>query len=329
MRAHLSGKTCLVWSSANFQQLWEFGITPPRLGWQFVFRNTHGTSCRLGESFPYCHDAVNLLHSSDGTTPGTRIAAILLCQSRPHIIATLLSEHVGYYLHTIQCTQLAVWQPDFPYFACYCAFEWLWKLFQTFMPDNYPQPHMTPSQLPSPTTRKDVYFATATLPKVWTDAYVAPVFKKGPRCMPENYRPVSLTCVPVKILEHIIAKHYRDHLERHGIPNSLNHGFRSKFSCETQLLLTLQDLLTFWDRKIQVDIAILDFSKAFDTVPHDHLLGKLQFYGMHGPLLDWTASLLKTQTQSVVADGKHSKPATVLSGVSQGTVLGPFYSYCI
>ena len=102
--------------------------------------------------------------------------------------------------------------------------------------------------------------ATATLPKVWTDAYVAPVFKKGPRCMPENYRPGSLTCVPCKILEHIIAKHYRDHLERHGILNSLNHGFRSKFSCETQLLLTLQDLLTFRDRKSQVDIAILDFS---------------------------------------------------------------------
>ena len=114
-------------------------------------------------------------------------------------------------------------------------------------------------------------------------------------------RPVSLTCVLCKILEHIIAKHYRDYLERHGILNSLNHGFRSKFSCETQLLLTLQDLLTFRDRKIQVDIAILDFSKAFDTVPHGHLLGKLQFYGMHGPLLDWTASFLKTRTQSMAA----------------------------
>ena len=164
--------------------------------------------------------------------------------------------------------------------------------------------------------------ATATLPKVWTDAYVAPVFKKGPMCMPENYRPVSLTCVPCKILEHI-AKHCRDHLERHGILNSLNHGFRSELSCETQLLLTLHDLLTFRDRKIQVDIAILDFSKAFDTVPHDHLLGKLQFYGMHGTLLDWTASSLKTRAQSVVADGKHSKPTRVLSGVSQGTVLWP------
>ena len=148
------------------------------------------------------------------------------------------------------------------------------------------------------------------------------MFRMVPRWMPENYRPLSLTCVPCKILEHIIPKHYRDHLERHGILNYLNHGFRSKFCCETQLLLTLQDLLTFRDRKIKVDIAILDFSKAFDTVPHDHVLRKLQFYSIHGPLLDWTASFLKTRTQSVVADGNYSKLARVLSGVQQGTVLG-------
>ena len=139
--------------------------------------------------------------------------------------------------------------------------------------------------------------------------------------MPENYRPVSLTCVSCKILEHIIVRHFRTHLERHGILTPFNHGFRSKFSCE--LLLTLQDLLTFRDRKIQVDMAILDFSKAFDTVPHDHLLGKMEFYGIQGPLLKWTASFLKTRSQSVLVEGKYSKPAKVLSGVPQGTVLGP------
>ena len=156
---------------------------------------------------------------------------------------------------------------------------------------------------------------------LWTEAFIAPVFKKGARCMPENYRPVSLTCVSCKILEHIIVRHFRTHLERHGILTPFNHGFRSKFSCE--LLLTLQDLLTFRDRKIQVDMAILDFSKAFDTVPHDHLLGKMEFYGIQGPLLKWTASFLKTRSQSVLVEGKYSKPAKVLSGVPQGTVLGP------
>ena len=141
--------------------------------------------------------------------------------------------------------------------------------------------------------------------------------------MPENYRPVFLTCVSCKILEHIIVRHFRTHLERHGILTPVNHGFRSKFSCETHLLLTLQDLLTFHDRKIQVDMTILDFSKAFDTVPHDHLLGKMEFCGIQGPLLKWTASFLKTRSQSVLVEGEYSKLAKVLSGVPQGPVLGP------
>ena len=70
-------------------------------------------------------------------------------------------------------------------------------------------------------------------------------------------------------------------------------------------------------------MAILDFSKAFDTVPHDRLLGKLEFLGIHGPLLDWTAAFLKTREQTVVVDGSKSRPTKVISGVPQGTVLGP------
>ena len=73
----------------------------------------------------------------------------------------------------------------------------------------------------------------------------------------------------------------------------------------------------------QVDMAILDFSKALDTVPHEHLLGKMEFYGIQGPLLKWTASFLKTRSQSVLVEEKYSKLAKVLSGVLQGTFLGP------
>ena len=116
---------------------------------------------------------------------------------------------------------------------------------------------------------------------------------------PLNYRPVSLTCVPCKILEHIICKHIRLHLEKHGILTPLNHGFRSKFSCETQLLVTLQDLLSAQDVNCQIDLAVLDFSKAFDTVPHERLLGKLDFYGVQGPILNWIAAFLKNRVQSV------------------------------
>lgn len=164
---------------------------------------------------------------------------------------------------------------------------------------------------------------TGTLPSSWSKAFVTPVFKKGSKCMPENYRPVSLTCVSCKLYEHIICKHIRNHLDKHEILSALNHGFRAKHSCETQLLLTLQDLMAYRDQNVQIDIAILDFSKAFDTDPHDRLLGKLEFYGITGPVLRWTAAFLKNREQRVVVDGKHSSAATVDSGVPQGTVLGP------
>ena len=164
---------------------------------------------------------------------------------------------------------------------------------------------------------------TGALPSLWSQAFVSPIYKKGPRCMPENYRPVSLTCVSCKLFEHILCRHIRNHLDRHGILTPLNHGFRTKHACETQLLLTLQDLMTYRDQKDQIDIAVLDFSKAFDTVPHDRMLGKLEFYGITGPVLNWTAAFLKNRVQRVVVDGRQLRSATVDSGVPQGTVLGP------
>ena len=96
----------------------------------------------------------------------------------------------------------------------------------------------------------------------WRNANVAPVFKKGNRDLSENYRPVSLTCVCCKIMEHIICTHIRSPLDEHGILSCLQHGFRKLFSCETQLLVTLQDLVSLKDKNTQIDMAVLDFSKA-------------------------------------------------------------------
>ena len=124
-----------------------------------------------------------------------------------------------------------------------------------------------PQLAPAMTTIFQASIITGKLPSDWLNANIAPVYKKGDVHLPENYRPVSLTCISCKLLEHIVCKHILDHLERIKMLASLNHGFRSGYSCETQLVTTVHDLLGKFDVGAQIDMVILDFSKAFDTVP--------------------------------------------------------------
>ena len=114
------------------------------------------------------------------------------------------------------------------------------------------------------------------IPRDWTQANVAPICKNGSRQTAANYRPVSLTCVCCKFMEHILCRHILKHLEKHDILTNRQHGFRSGHSCESQLLITTHDIIQLYDQKEQCDIIILDFSKVFDTV-QTHF--KAQTYG--------------------------------------------------
>lgn len=165
--------------------------------------------------------------------------------------------------------------------------------------------------------------ASGSLPDIWREARVTAIHKKGSRHLPNNYRPVSLTCIMCKLLEHIIARHIHDFLEVNNILVESQHGFRGGRSCDTQLVYTVNDLAYNRERGAITDVIILDFSKAFDTVSHQKLLYKLSSFGLNDKLVDWLKGFLQNRGQVVKVEAAVSSRCCVSSGVPQGSVLGP------
>ena len=127
-----------------------------------------------------------------------------------------------------------------------------------------------------------------------------------------NYRPVSLTYVPCKLLEHIVCSNIMANLDDYNLLSDRQHAFRKGHSCETELTTVINDSAKLFDNRGQVDTFILDFEKAFDT-PHHELLKSIVFsYGIAGKTLKWIDSFLCLRQQRVVVNGVKSDWAPVL-----------------
>ena len=161
------------------------------------------------------------------------------------------------------------------------------------------------------------------LPRQWKATHITPLFKKGKRSDPGNYRPINLASVPAKIMEKIIKDNIMQHLIDNNLITRSQHGFMPGRSCTTNLLEYMNEVTKALDNNCAYDAILLDYRRAFDRVSFRHMLEKVKSHGICGRLLNWIENWTLERFQRVVINGELSDWIKVTSSVVQGSVLGP------
>ena len=163
----------------------------------------------------------------------------------------------------------------------------------------------------------------STFPNQWKTARITPIHKKGATNNAANYRPISILNVLSKILERHVHYHLYKYLNENGLITRKQSGFRSKHSCQTSLLYLTNEWFNAIENGNLIGTVLVDLRKAFDLVNHELLLQKLAIYNCSTASTTWFRSYLNNRSQIVSIDGQHSEERHIISGVPQGSILGP------
>ena len=166
-------------------------------------------------------------------------------------------------------------------------------------------------------------FNQGTFPNLLKTAKVIPVFKKGDASLCTNYRPISLLSVFSKIFEKCFHTRLYTYLDKNNMIYKRQFGFRTKYSTNDALVNLIETIKKLIDDGNFVCNIFIDLQKAFDTVNHEILLEKLNFYGIRGVANNWLRTFLCDRHQFVYINGYRSSLQLLKCGVPQGSTLGP------